>query len=47
MVVTKKKWDSEEVRINIDTKRMNSSLVPTKIPIPTPEQMRHQMAGSD
>ena len=47
MVVTKKKWDSEEVRINIDTKRMNSALVPTKIPIPTPEQLRHKMAGSE
>ena len=47
MVITKKKWDSDEVRINIDTKRMNDQLVPTKIPIPTPEQLRHKMEGSD
>ena len=47
MVVTKKKWDEEEVRININTKRMNAALLPTKIPIPTPEQLRHKLAGSD
>ena len=34
MVITKKKWNENEVRINIDTKRMNEQLVPTKIPIP-------------
>ena len=47
MVITKKKWDEREVRINIDTKRMNSQLIPTKIPIPHPEQLRHKMEGSD
>ena len=41
MVVTKKKWASDEVRINIDTKRMNDQLITTKIPIPTPEELRH------
>ena len=34
-VITKKSWSSEEVRINVDTKRMNDHLIPTKIPIPT------------
>ena len=47
MVITKKKWDADEVRINIDTKRMNPHLVPTKVAIPTPEQLRHKMHGSD
>ena len=37
MVITKKAWDSNEVRINIDTKRMNDQVVPTKMPIPMPE----------
>ena len=35
------------MRININTKRINSQLVPTKIPIPTPEQLHHKLAGSD
>ena len=47
MVITKKAWDSDEVRINIDTKRMNSHLVETKVPIPTVEEVRHQLKGSD
>ena len=47
MVITKKKWDENEVRINIDTKRMNNQLVPTKIPIPSPEELRHTLKGSD
>ena len=37
---------SEEVRININTKRMNDQLVPTKIPFPTPEELRHRLHGS-
>ena len=36
MVITKKAWNSDEVRINIDTKRMNDQVVPTKMPIPSP-----------
>ena len=45
MVITKKTWDSEEVRINIDTKRMNDQLVPTKVPIRTPKELRHKTGG--
>ena len=47
MVITRKSWSSEEVQINIDTKRMNKSLVHTKIPIPTTEELRHDLEGSD
>ena len=47
MVITKKAWDSNEVRINIDTKRMNDQVVPTKMPIPTPEELRHKLGDSD
>ena len=45
-VITKKTWDSEEVWINIDTKCMNDQLVPTKIPIRTPKELRHKLEGS-
>ena len=47
MVITKKTWGTNEVRINIDTKLMNKELVQTKIPIPSPEELRHQLEGSD
>ena len=47
MVINKKKWNENEVRINIDTKRMNDQLESTTIPIPTPEQLRHKLEGSD
>ena len=47
MVITKKSWSIEEVRINIDTKRMNDDIVQTKIPIPTTEELRHGLEGSD
>ena len=47
MVVTKKRWDEDKVRINIDTNSMNAHLVSTKVPIPTPEQLRHKLEVSD
>ena len=47
MVITKKTWGTNEVRINIDTKLMNKELVQTKIPILSPEELRHQLEGSD
>ena len=45
MVITKKSWSSEEVRINLDTKRMNYHLVPTKIP--SSDEMWHELQDSD
>ena len=47
MVITKKSWSTEEVRINLDTKRINDHLVPTKIPIPSSDDMRHELQDSD
>ena len=47
LVITKKSWNNEEVRINVDTKRMNEDIVQTKIPIPTTEELRHGLEGSD
>ena len=47
LVVTKKRWDSQEVRINVDTKRMNKFIVKTSVPIPTTEELRHDLEGSD
>ena len=47
LVVTKKRWDSNEVRINVDTKRMNEYIIKTSTQIPTTEELRHDLEGSD
>ena len=47
MVITKKGWSEDQVRINIDTKMMNDYVIKTKIPILTTEQLRHTLEGSD
>ena len=47
MVVTQKAWDSEQVRINVDTKPMNDYVIMKDIPIPTAEVLRHKLEGSD
>ena len=47
LVVTKKSWDSKEVRINVDMKRMNDYIVKTSVPIPTTKELRHDLEGSD
>ena len=47
IVVTKKGWSSSEVRINVDTKKMNQYIIKKTIPIPTTEDLRHNLEGSD
>ena len=42
-----KAWDSDKIRLNIDTKLMNKWVVETKYPIPTPEELQHKFKGSD
>ena len=37
----------DEIRLNIDTKRMNKWVIPRKYPIPTPEEVRHELKDSD
>ena len=46
-MVTKKNGDSNEMRINVDTKLMNDQIIKTKIPILTTEDFRHNLKGSD
>lgn len=46
-VITKKNWITSEIWINIDTKRMNEHLIKTKMPIPTSQELRHELEGSD
>ena len=47
VVITDKKWSKDEIRLNIDTKRMNKWVIPRKYPIPTPEEVRHELKDSD
>ena len=46
-VLTKKKWDERAIRLNIETRAMEKYVDVTHFPIPTPEQLRHQLKGSD
>ena len=47
VVLTKKKWDERAIRLNLDTRAMEKYADVTHFPIPTPEQLRHQLKGSD
>ena len=47
LVVTKKKWDSSKIRVNMDTRHMEDAIVKAKYPIPTMEELRHEFRGSD
>ena len=47
IVIMDKAWDSDEIRLNIDTKLMNKWVVKIKYSIPTPEELQHKFKGSD
>ena len=47
VVITLKGWDSTKIRMNLDTRPMAEAVKTVHFPIPTPEQLRHQFAGSD
>ena len=47
VVITAKKWDTDKIRVNLDTRHMGDAIKQTHFPIPTVEQLRHNFAGSD
>ena len=47
LVITKKKWDSSEIRVNLDTMHMEEVIVKTKWVITTVEELRHEFTGMD
>ena len=46
LVITKKR-DSSKIRVTLDCKDVNKEIYATHEPIPTSEELRHQLAGSD
>ena len=47
VVLTKKKWNKTAIRLKLDTRTMEKYVDVTHLPIPTPEQLRHQFYGSN
>ena len=47
VVMCGKKWDPKAVRLNLDTRTIKKHMVEAHYPIPTVEQVRHSLAGSD
>ena len=55
LVITDKKWEGDEsrtgdrvqIRANLDLRPLNKFVYQTHEPIPTPEELRHELLGSD
>ena len=47
VVITQKSWTSKKIRVNLDTRPMKEAVKTTHFPIPTPQELRHNFAGSD
>ena len=53
LVITDKKWDEgkpgerQQIRANLDLRPLNKHVYQTHEPIPTPEELKHKLKGSD
>jgi hypothetical protein len=47
VVLSRKKWDPNAIRLNLDTRQMNAGVKKMMFPIPMPDQLRHEFHGSD
>ena len=47
VVITQKSWTNKKIRVNLDTRPMKEAVKTTHFPIPTPQELRHNFAGSD
>lgn len=47
IVITAKKWSTEEIRMNLDLRQVNRDIVQSYHPISTPEDLRHEFRDSD
>ena len=41
------RWKEKEIRVNLDTRPMKDAVKTFHFPIPTPQELRHNFAGSD
>ena len=46
-VITAKSWDSDKIRMNLDTRPMAKAVKTSNFPIPMPEELRHNFKGSN
>ena len=46
LVITRKK-DTEKIRVTLDCQNVNQEIYATHEPIPTTEELRHKLMGSD
>ena len=47
VVITHKSWSKTKIRVNLDTRPMAEAVKTSHFPISTPEELRHDFAGSD
>ena len=47
VVITNKKWNPEKIRVTLDCQSVNEDIHKSHEPIPTIEQLRHKLLGSD
>ena len=47
VVITQKSWTDKKIRVNLDTRPMKDAVKTSHFPIPTPQELRHNFAGSD
>ena len=46
-VITAKRWSDEEIRLNLDLSDANEDIVMSHHPIPTPDELRHELRDAD
>ena len=46
-VITAKRWSDEEIRLNLDLSDANEDIVMSHHPIPTPDELRHELRNAD
>ena len=47
LVITDKKWDPQRIRVTLDCQQVNKDIYQTHEPIPTTEELRHKLEGSN
>ena len=47
LVITDKKDNSGRIRVTLDCQAVNKAIYPTHEPIPSSEELRHKLKGSD
>ena len=47
VVISQKSWTDKKIRVNLDTRPMKNAVKTSHFPIPTPQELRHNFAGSD